>query len=1175
MKLTILSLITFLFIFVTSSLQISAETILFDDFNTTISGDVNTELERQTGSAAPISYSAVNGPSTVTNAGQYSGTCYMHGDPTPSYLSPLAVFKESGKFSVEYEIDRVNKIDTNKWDAFSFGTDGHFNYPHEAGTNGLELLLWEHGFYNIFINNNAATGNFYFAELQSSSNSNLKIKFVVSQPDFGTPGDALISLFINDRPYPIVNVGTDVRFLINQKGGFANNLISFLTAWTEATIDNFKFTTFTDKNFVTASWTDVADSGISSSKTYTHAVNFCNEADVAINGVTFKGSPSNNTAGSNWELKNDQNVIQLAQYGWGANANLSPECIPLVSNCLYDAWTSGGLTLKGLNTNLQYIITLYSMGLDPGSRPSYLIPSDGDAITAVDQNEFGDRNGQIVTYKYSPSADGVFSIATASDRGSNWVWYAFSNEIIPPEMPGNISASKGTFSDKVRVSWDAAVGAEDYTVYRAETNVFSFASVLSSNITATIYDDSSALQKYYYYWVQADSQGGSSAALGPELGFISTSSGPDKPVNTSPTGMEEVNAPVTFLATVYSDPGGYKFKASQWQISELSDFSSIEWSSGNTIPENSFTAPAAAISTQTNYWRVRYENEFNTWSEWSEGTLFILIPLPVQSVTFSDSFNVPGSGNVNNEYDYPCRQDGNYAPLTYKVEGDTKTGGSSEEAGWLTLGKSSGCSPNHSFTESGNFNIEFDVKPDMLAGEADWASISFGKSSQDDFFPVSSSGLANIFYSHGWMHTYSGENMVGNTFGIPIAEELHVMITVGTEDFESEPVSISTYINDQPVIVDTTTLENLGMPLYAYIKSGGFYENYVTLYNNGDVATQPSLFDNLSIYPAPDCVNAYQWTGDADSLVNSSKTYTHKINLNGDDVTINSVTFNGTGFHPAIYNNGNAMITTSTWALTASGNALAFFDGTPGANLLTGSSHDLANYFAFPHGSFGFHLSGLEPYSSNTFYVYTIGFETGVREGQFSSSYGGAITNINQDEYDLGGGIIITYDYVASKDGEFSMAITPANQNTNNTACFHVSGFANVNTGELNPKTLVDCIINFGDVSVGDNKILPMVIANEGGGIVSGSIAGSALPFSLDTNVYLATALTSDVINIDFTPDTESVYTNVISLIGNDGTTQVLLTGTGVPEPGILWIIGLLAMKLRATARTLWIVIKR
>jgi hypothetical protein len=633
--------------------------------------------------------------------------------------------------------------------------------------------------------------------------------------------------------------------------------------------------------------------------------------------------------------------------------------------------------------------------------------------------------------------------------------------------------------------------------------------------------------------------------------------------------MNVVTAPVMLTATAYSDPGSYTFAASQWQLSSASDFSSISWNSGDAIPENSFTLPANASSDITNYWRVRYKNEFSTWSDWSAGTSFILIPLPSQSVTFADSFNVPGSGDVNNEYDYPCRQAGNSAPLTYKVEGTTKVGGNSEEAGWLTIGKSSGCSPNHSFTEAGNFKIEFDVKPSMLNGTTDWASISFGKSNQSSLQPVSASGFANIFYGHGWMHTYSGETMVGNTFGIPIAEKLHVMITVGTEDFEGEPVSFSTFVNDQPVIADSTTLANLNMPLYAYVKSGGVFDNYVTLYNSGDVSSEPSVFDNLSILPAPDSVKTYHWTGDADSLVSSSKTYTHKINLNDDDVTINSVTFHGTGFNPGVYGNGDAMITTTSWALTASGNAVAFHSAAPASNFVTGASANLAKYFAFPHGSFGFHLSGLEPYSSNTFYVYTIGFdpEGAGRFGKFSSSYGGAITNVDQDSYGVGGGIIITYDYVASEDGKFSLAITPVNLSTNNTANFHVSGFANEKIGDSNPKTVVDCVINFGDVAVGNSKTLPMEIENGGSGTASGTITGSALPFTLATNVYSAVAPTSDVINIDFTPDTEGDYTNIISLLGNDGTTQVLLTGTGVPEPFYLTFIIFQLLFIKFTCR--------
>ncbi len=1167
MKLSILSLIILMFVFLVSPQQISAATTFYDTFNVTSGGgDVNYDYDigdRQSGTAAPILYHWANGPSTVTNGGPNAGTCHMEalGATPPAYLSIGHNFNESGNFSIEYELTRLGTNNAN-WDAVSFGTDNPWVYPHENPANyGFEVIFFEHGWYHVYMPGQL-TGNFYFAELATDSNATLKIRFVVSQSGFPPTGDARIALFINDKPYPIINGDGGTSYSFDYPNGFITNFINWLVLDTDVNMDNVKITT-PDSSIDTTAWTSDSDSGISSSKLYTHAVNLADDTNISINGVAFTGS-SSNQFGSNWEILTANRAPlsdPLDIYTFGKNPNISANSVLLVSNVFASTSyiNAGGLVLTELTPGLPYRLTLFSTAFEvSGGRSSYFVTSDGSAITAVDQDEFGENNGQLLTYDYIASDDGTFSFSTTPIT-EPWGFYAFANEIIPPPAPGSITASQGTFSDRVAINWLVVDSSDSYTLLRNTTDDQGTAAELTTGLTTNAFDDNSAaVAQNYYYWVKSCNTGGCGSTTGPALGFTSSPNPPDKASNISPTEMEEINAPVTFTASAYSDPGGFTFKASQWQVSELDDFSSIEWSSGDAIPENSFTPPASAISTITNYWRVRYENEFNTWSEWSDGTSFILIPLPEQSVTFADSFNVPGSGDVNNEYNYPCRQTGNFAPLTYKSEGYTRTGGSSAEAGWLTLGQSSGSSPNHGFTESGNFNIKFDVKPDMLGGSADWASIAFGKSDQDSFFPVSSSGLANIFYSHGWMHTYSGENMVGNTFGIPIAEELHVMITVGTLDFENEPASFSTFINNQPVIVDSTTLENLGMPLYGYVRSGGFFNNYVTLYNNGAVSTEPSVFDNLSIYPAPDSVKTYQWTDDADSLVNSSKTYTHKINLNGDDVTINDVTFHGTGFNPGIYNNGDPMITTSTWALTASGPVVAFHDSPPGANLLTGSSHDLANFFAYPHGSFGFHLSGLEPYSSNIFYVYTIGFETGIREGWFSSSYGGAITKVNQDLYDLGGGIIITYDYVASEDGEFSVSITPANLSTGSTACFHVSGFANVKTGEPNPKTVVDCIINFGEVAVGDNKILPMEIENEGGGTVFGTITGDILPFSLDTNVYSATAATSDIINVEFEPDTESVYTNVISLIGNDGTTQVMLTGTGVPEPCLFIIYNLL-----------------
>ena len=1042
MKESNLQLVILLTIFSCSILF--AETILYDDFTVTSSGDVNIELTRQTGLQAPLSYFYANGPSTVTNEGIHANKCHMDGTVLPSYLSHGYNFKDSSSFSFEFAITRF-PVNTSEWTAISFFTEGHYVYPHESTNNtGMEIILFEGGGYQVF-DTGVMIGGFAFAELNSGVTPTLNVRFVASQPDFSGSGETLVSLFINGKPYPIINQGTDQRFLYMRTNSFTENYISFLTlSPTTADIDNFKFTTFTDKNFETAAWTDVADSGISSSKVYTHAVNFCNEADVNINSVTFKGSPSNNIIGTNWELKNDQNLIQLAQYGWGANANLSSECIPLVSNCLYDAWTSGGLTLKNLETNLQYIITLYSMGLDPGSRPSYFIPSDGDAITVVDQNQFGDRNGQILTYKFTPSANGIFSIATKSERGSNWVWYAFSNEIIAPEDPTSISASQGTFSDKVRISWNAAVGAQTYTIFRAETNLFSSATELVTGETGTSFDDSTATLKYYYYWVKADSAGGSSSEIGPALGFISASSGPSAPSNISPTDFEVVNVPVIFTASAYS--GSNPFGGSEWQVSENSDFSYSEhsnWKSGTTIPTTSLTIPGNAIGSGTNYWRVRYMNKFANWSSWSSGTSFIFVPGTNGPITFFDNFNVAGYGDVNKDYTSATRQSGNASPLTYKTQFSTEIGSSAANPGELTLGQNSGCSPNKSFEESTNFKIEFDVKPHEFDGSDDWFSLCFGKANQNSFMPQSSGGAGLVFKANGEFSSYDADSLLSGGSTISGSEKIHVVVTVGTEDFDGGTVIYSVFADAEPMISDAG---------FGYIDGGGFNGNYITMFSKNSDSANSTVVDNFSVREGYKGITVTNWTSDADSFVDPLNDYTHHVNLSGGDVDINGVEFIGAE---------NTIVSNGVWQIMSSGGTVNFFkDGTPN---FSDSSFNLAKDFCWwglnkkEGNSAAIKLFGLTPFSSNTMTIYTYGFDaSGPRAAYFSSSSGGIIENIDQNTFGQNEGLILQYDYVASKDGTFTLVANPLSAGS-----FHISAFSNIETGIPEPG-IVFSVLLFG-----------------------------------------------------------------------------------------------------------------
>jgi len=80
---------------------------------------------------------------------------------------------------------------------------------------------------------------------------------------------------------------------------------------------------------------------------------------------------------------------------------------------------------------------------------------------------------------------------------------------------------------------------------------------------------------------------------------------------------------------------------------------------------------------------------------------------------------------------------------------------------------------------------------------------------------------------------------------------------------------------------------------------------------------------------------------------------------------------------------------------------------------------------------------------------------------------------------------------------------------------------------------------------------------NIGDGIVSGLITGVSAPFTLNKNSYFTTSASSDIINVVFTPASEEFYSQTINLTGSGGSAQVVLTGTGVPEPFLFLIFSL------------------
>lgn len=99
-----------------------------------------------------------------------------------------------------------------------------------------------------------------------------------------------------------------------------------------------------------------------------------------------------------------------------------------------------------------------------------------------------------------------------------------------PPPPTGVSASDGTFTDKVQVSWSASAGATHYQVFRNTSNNSSSATLLSSSFPSSPYNDTSAVAgTTYFYWIKACNAGGCSSFSASDSGYRQGTTPPTNP----------------------------------------------------------------------------------------------------------------------------------------------------------------------------------------------------------------------------------------------------------------------------------------------------------------------------------------------------------------------------------------------------------------------------------------------------------------------------------------------------------------------------------------------------------------------------------------------------------------------------------------------------------------------
>ena len=476
----------------------------------------------------------------------------------------------------------------------------------------------------------------------------LHIALVVANKSFGGFDRPRISLFVNEKAMPIYyySDGTYAyRYYTRESdSSYSGNFLNFLcynssvtTFWDNVTIKT------TDADLKIKRWLTDSDLELDSSKTYSHKINFNANDDATIDGVTFS-AVGESKSGANWNIKNDvgnswRNLDNTA------DTKITGSGSALIDNFVDTTWrTASSLELTGLNpgdVNSLKIYGIASFDAAPDNhRENFLATSSGGQFE-IDENEFNEGTGIIFNIIYTVPKSGNMTIAVtpkATSYINQFRWFAFSNEedvlSLPPE---NISATKGDFTDKIRLTWDISIGAEKYKIFRNTTANTNTATAISGEIISNAFEDTSIIvNDDYYYWVKSWNSNGWSDFSKHSLGFATDASAPNPPSNLSPTNGETVLLPVILEGSTYFDPASRPLAAVQFRVDTISNFTyGATWNSGEIITNvTKFLVPDEELGSE-NYWQVRYKNDRNLWSQWSAPTYFYkTIPEPFLIVNF-------------------------------------------------------------------------------------------------------------------------------------------------------------------------------------------------------------------------------------------------------------------------------------------------------------------------------------------------------------------------------------------------------------------------------------------------------------------------------------------------------------------------------------------------------------
>jgi hypothetical protein len=231
-------------------------------------------------------------------------------------------------------------------------------------------------------------------------------------------------------------------------------------------------------------------------------------------------------------------------------------------------------------------------------------------------------------------------------------------------------------------------------------------------------------------------------------------------------------------------------------------------------------------------------------------SVFVISGVGVDELLFKDTFETSDTSfDINFEVN-GARQTGTAKNTAYSEPEATAAGGVQDEQTvvnapaypgklWI-IDQGAGVSPRRNFNDGPEFYIEAEVNPGANVTDHssdNWSAIVFGTRTPNSFV-ISADGFGILFRNNGAIEVWDAGNKVfSSATGVLPEPPFKVRIDSKAVNFAGAPATISLQVNGQAMPLTATSA--------TYVKTAGFFGNYVTLEGTGGGLDH--VFDDFTI----------------------------------------------------------------------------------------------------------------------------------------------------------------------------------------------------------------------------------------------------------------------------------------------------------------------------------------